>query len=55
MMIVTSIYCAKVERTQDALSGKHIELNAADLKQASRDLMRVYQGTNRPLPMDGDR
>jgi hypothetical protein len=55
MLIVTSIYCAKLERVQDALTGKHVERNIADLKDANRDLMSVYQGTNRPQPMDGDR
>ena len=55
MMIVTSIYCAKLERCQDALTGKAVERNIADLKDAARDLMNVYQGTNRVLPMDGER
>lgn len=55
MIVVTSIYCAKLERTQDELTGKAAERNVTDLKDASRDLMTVYQGTNRAMPMDGDR
>jgi hypothetical protein len=55
MLIVTSIYCAKLERVQDALTGKRIDRNIADLKDASRNLVTVYQGTNRPQPMDGER
>ena len=55
MTVVTSIYCAKLERSQDAITGKHVELNVTDLKDVNRDLMRVYQGTNRSQPMDGDR
>ena len=54
MIIVTSIYCAKLERSQDAFTHKLIEPNIVDLKGANRDLMSVYQGTNRQ-PIDGER
>jgi hypothetical protein len=47
MLIVTSIYCAKLEPVQDAATGKAIERNIADLKDTHRDLVSVYQGTNR--------
>ena len=55
MVIVTSIYCAKLERVQDAFTHKQAELNIADLKDAHRDLLSVYHGTNRTQPTDGDR
>ncbi|WP_348262051.1 hypothetical protein P8935_19880 [Telmatobacter sp. DSM 110680] len=55
MVIVTSIYCAKLERVQDAFTHQQIEPSIADLKDAERDLMSVYQGTNRTQPMDGER
>jgi len=59
MLIVTSIYCAKLERAleraQDALTGKGSERNISNLKDANRDLISVYQGTNRATPMDRNR
>jgi hypothetical protein len=55
MLIVTSIYCAKLEPVQDAATGKILERNIADLKEANRNLVSVYQGTNRLHPMDGER
>jgi hypothetical protein len=55
MIIVTSIYCVKLERTEDAFTHKPIEPNLTDLKDANRDFLGVYQGTNRPQPMDGER
>jgi hypothetical protein len=55
MIIFTSIYCAKLQRTEDALTHKPVEPSIADLKGAYRDLLTVYQGTNRTQPMDGDR
>jgi hypothetical protein len=54
MIIFTSIYCAKLQRTEDALTHKPVEPSIADLKGAYRDLLTVYQGTNRTQPMDGD-
>ena len=55
MLIITSIYCAKLERTEDAFTHKQVEPNIADLKGAQRDLLSVHQGTNRTQPMDGER
>ena len=55
MIIVTSIYCAKLERVQDAFTHKPLELNIADLKDADRDLLTIFQGTNRTQPTDGER
>jgi hypothetical protein len=55
MVIVTSVFCAKLEPVQDAATGKIVERNVADLKDANRDLLNVYQGTNRVQPMDGER
>ncbi len=55
MIIVTSVYCAKLERTEDAFTHKPIEPNIVDLRDADRNLMSVYQGTNRQQPMDGER
>jgi hypothetical protein len=47
MLIITSIYCAKLEPVHDAATGKIMERNIADLKDAHRNLVSVYQGTNR--------
>jgi hypothetical protein len=55
MIVVTSIYCAKLERIEDAFTHKRVEPNIIDLKEACRDLLSVYQGTNRSQPMDGER
>jgi hypothetical protein len=50
MLIVTSIYCAKLETVHDAATGKIMERSIADLKDADRNLLQVYQGTNRMHP-----
>jgi hypothetical protein len=55
MLIVTSIYCAKLEPVQNATNGKIVERSIADLKEANRNLLSVYQGTNRMHPMEGER
>jgi len=44
-----------VDRLPVGLTGKIVERNVADLKDANRDLLNVYQGTNRVQPMDGER
>ena len=54
MLIVTSIYCAKLEPAYDA-TGKALERNIADLKDVHRNLVSVFQGTNRLHPIDGER
>jgi hypothetical protein len=55
MIIVTTIYCAQSEHVQQPQTGKVIEMTLAGLKDAERKLVSVYQGTNRVLPLDGDR
>jgi hypothetical protein len=55
MIIVTTIYCAELEPIHEPCTQKVVEKCVADLKNASRDLLSVYQGTNRMLPMDGER
>ena len=55
MTIVTTIYCAELETVQEPGTQKVVEKSVADLKNASRDLLSVYQGTNRVQPMDGER
>jgi hypothetical protein len=55
MIIVTTIYCAELEPVHEPCTQKVVEKCVADLKNASRDLLSVYQGTNRMLPMDGER
>jgi hypothetical protein len=55
MVIVTTIYCAELEAVREPGTQKVIEKCVADLKNASKNLLSVYQGTNRMLPMDGER
>jgi hypothetical protein len=55
MIIVTTIYCAESEPAQQPKTGKVIQMKVADLKDAKRQLLGVYQGTNRVLPLDGER
>jgi len=55
MLIVTSIYCARLDPVHDAATGKIMERSIADLKDASRNLVSVHQGTNRMHPIDGER
>ncbi|HMG84113.1 MAG TPA: hypothetical protein VK574_00130 [Terracidiphilus sp.] len=55
MIIVTTIYCAESEPAKQTTTGKVTEMTVADLKDADRKLMSVYQGTNRVQPLDGER
>jgi hypothetical protein len=50
MLIVTTIYYAEPERRLDPLTGKPVERKPADLKDASRKVVSVYQGTNKVMP-----
>lgn len=53
MIIVTTIYCAETEPAKQTNAGKATEMTVADLRDAERKLLSVYQGTNRVLPLDG--
>ena len=55
MIIVTTIYCAELEIIQEPGTERVTEKNVADLKNASRNLLSVYQGKNRVLRLDGER
>ena len=55
MVIVTTIYCADLETIQEPGTKRIVEKSVADLKNASRDLLSVYQGKYRVQPMDGER
>ena len=55
MLIVTRIYCAEFEPAKEPDTGKAVEWSVADLKDGSRNLLSVYQGTNRVHPIDGER
>ena len=55
MIIVTTIYCAETERAHQPGSDKVAERTVADLKDAERKLVSMYQGTNRVHPLDGER
>ena len=52
MVILTSVYYAKLEPVKDSNTGKIVEPSVADLKDAERKLTSVYQGTNRVHPID---
>jgi hypothetical protein len=54
MLIITSIYFSKLEPAYDA-AGKAMERNISDLKDTHRNLVSVFQGTNRLHPIDGER
>ena len=55
MLIVTTIYCAESEPAKQTNAGKVTEMTLADLKDAERKLLSVYQGTNRVVPLDEER
>jgi hypothetical protein len=55
MIIVTTIYCAESETTHQPGTKRAAEKTVADLKDAERKLLSMYQGTNRVLPLDGER
>ncbi len=55
MIIVTTIYCAESRPVQQPHTGEVIEMTVADLKDAERKLLSVYQGRNRVLPLDEER
>ena len=55
MVVVTSIYCAKLEPVHDAVTGKIVERSLADLKEADRTVMSVYQGMRQVPPIDDER
>ena len=50
MLIITTIYYAEPEPRRDAATGKLIESKPDDLKDVSRKVVSVYQGTNKVLP-----
>lgn len=50
MLIVTTIYYAEPEPKRDVATGKVMERQPADLKDVSRKVVSVYQGTNKVLP-----
>jgi len=54
MLIVTTIYIAELEdRVQDD-AHEPAWRKAADLKDASRQWVSIYEGKNRVLPMDAE-
>lgn len=55
MLILTTIYCAETEHVEQPRTEKVMEMTIDDLKEAERKLLGVYQGTNRVLPLDGER
>ncbi|MGA8090549.1 MAG: hypothetical protein WCA10_24955 [Terracidiphilus sp.] len=52
---MTTIYCAESEPAHQPGARKAPEKTLADLKDAERKLMSMYQGTNRVLPLDEER
>ena len=50
MLIITTIYYAEPAPQRDFGTGKLIERKPADLKDVSRKVVSVYQGTNKVLP-----
>lgn len=52
MLIITTIYCAKLEPAKAPTVEKSAQQNIADLKDAGRELLSIYQGKNRVLPLD---
>ncbi len=55
MVIVTTIYCAGTGSALQPGTGKVAERTVADLKDADRKLVSMYQGTSRVHPVDGER
>ena len=53
MLVVTSIYFAKLEPVREPATGRVIERKVSDLAEAEREIVSVHQGSKRVLP-DGN-
>ena len=52
MLIITSIYIAETENPGQRETHEDAWHEAADLKEASREWVSIYEGKNRVLPID---
>lgn len=50
MLVVTSIYFAKLETVREPATGRISERNVSDLKDAEREIVNVHQGSSRVGP-----
>ena len=54
MLIITTIYIADAEDTTQREVREHGWQEAADLKDATRQWVSIYEGKNRVLPIDSE-
>ena len=53
MLVVTSIYFAKLESVREPATGRIIEREVSDLKDATREIVSLHQGSSR-VRQDGN-
>ncbi len=54
MLIITTIYIAEAEDSSKNESHEQVWQEAADLKDATRQWVSIYEGKNRVLPIDSE-
>jgi hypothetical protein len=54
MLIITTIYIAEAEDPTQGEAREPAWQEAADLKEASRQWLSIYEGKNRVLPIDSE-
>jgi hypothetical protein len=52
MLIITTIYIAETEDPTQSDAREHGWQEAAELKEATRQWVSIYEGKNRVLPID---
>jgi hypothetical protein len=50
MLVVTSIYFAKLEPVREPATGRPIEKQVSDLADAEREIVSLHQGSSRVRP-----
>jgi hypothetical protein len=54
MLIITTIYIAETEDPTQSEARDHAWQEAAELKEATRQWVSIYEGKNRVLPIDSE-
>ena len=55
MLVITTIYCTELDSNEEPVAKTPAEESAVNIADASRELLSVYQGQNRALPIDWER
>jgi hypothetical protein len=56
MLVITTIYCTEVDTAEEPVEVEMpAEESAVEVSDAERELLSIYQGHNRVLPMDWEK